>query len=88
MLVTAGSVLVERRGAGWRSGAGALIGEIEVLDPGAGRLATITAEGRHDVHRRPRARLLEGLAGSACRGRAARDPGGEVPGDGRSLETG
>jgi flavin reductase (DIM6/NTAB) family NADH-FMN oxidoreductase RutF len=44
MLVTAGSVAVERPGRRLTLGAGALVGEIEVLDPGAGRLATITAE--------------------------------------------
>ena len=44
MLITAGSVVVERPGRRLTLGAGALVGEIEVLDPGAGRLATITAE--------------------------------------------
>ena len=44
MLVTAGSVLVERPGRRLTLGAGALVGEIEVLDPEAGRIATITAE--------------------------------------------
>ena len=44
MLVTAGSVLVERPGRRLTLGVGALVGEIEVLDPGAGRMATITAE--------------------------------------------
>jgi len=44
MLVLSGSVLVERPGRRLTLGAGALIGEIEVLDPGAGRMATITAE--------------------------------------------
>ena len=44
MLVTAGSVLVERPGRRLTLGVGALVGEIEVLDPGAGRMATVTAE--------------------------------------------
>lgn len=44
MLINAGSVVVERPGRRLTLGAGALVGEIEVLDPGAGRLATITAE--------------------------------------------
>lgn len=44
MLITAGSVVVERPGRRLTLGVGALVGEIEVLDPGAGRLATITAE--------------------------------------------
>ncbi len=44
MLVTGGSVVVERQGRRLTLGVGALVGEIEVLDPGAGRLATITAE--------------------------------------------
>ena len=44
MFVTAGSVLVERPGRRLTLGVGALVGEIEVLDPGAGRMATVTAE--------------------------------------------
>ena len=44
MLITAGSVVVERPGRRLTLGVGALVGEIEVLDPEAGRLATITAE--------------------------------------------
>ena len=44
MLITAGSVVIERPGRRLTLGVGALVGEIEVLDPGAGRLATITAE--------------------------------------------
>jgi flavin reductase (DIM6/NTAB) family NADH-FMN oxidoreductase RutF len=44
MLVTAGSVLVERPGRRLTLGPGALVGEIEVLDPGSARMATITAE--------------------------------------------
>ena len=44
MLVTAGSVLVERPGRRLTLGSGALVGEVEVLDPGAARMATITAE--------------------------------------------
>ena len=44
MLVTDGSIVVERPGRRLTLGVGALIGEIEVLDPGAGRMATVTAE--------------------------------------------
>jgi flavin reductase (DIM6/NTAB) family NADH-FMN oxidoreductase RutF len=44
MLVSSGSVLVQRPGRTLTLGPGALIGEIEVLDPRAGRMATITAE--------------------------------------------
>ena len=44
MLVTRGAVVVERPGRRLTLGVGALVGEIEVLDPGAGRIATITAE--------------------------------------------
>lgn len=43
VLVLEGDVLVERPGRRLTLGAGALLGEIEVLDPGAGRMATITA---------------------------------------------
>jgi flavin reductase (DIM6/NTAB) family NADH-FMN oxidoreductase RutF len=62
MLVTAGSVLVERPGRTLTLGKGALIGEIEVLDPGAGRMATITAETDTTCMVVTRAELLEGLA--------------------------
>ena len=41
--------------------AGALIGEIEVLDPGAGRMATITAETETTCIVVTRAELLEGF---------------------------
>ncbi len=44
-LVLEGTVVVERPGRTVRLGAGDLIGEIEVLDPTGGRIATITAEG-------------------------------------------
>ena len=44
MLLVEGTVAVERPGRRLTLGPGALIGEIEVLDPGAGRMATITAE--------------------------------------------
>jgi flavin reductase (DIM6/NTAB) family NADH-FMN oxidoreductase RutF len=44
-LVLEGTVRVERPGRSITLGAGELIGEIEVLDPSAGRIATITAEG-------------------------------------------
>jgi flavin reductase (DIM6/NTAB) family NADH-FMN oxidoreductase RutF len=45
LLVTEGTVRVERPGRSLRLAAGELIGEIEVLDPGGGRIADIHAEG-------------------------------------------
>jgi flavin reductase (DIM6/NTAB) family NADH-FMN oxidoreductase RutF len=45
MLVVDGSVRVERPGFTGTYGPGELIGEIEVLDPGRGRIADIHAEG-------------------------------------------
>ncbi len=82
MLVTGGSVEVERPGRRLTLGVGALIGEIEVLDPGAGRMATITAETETTCIVVTRAELLDGLdRGSAGRDRAARDPRGPVPRD-------
>ncbi len=45
LLVLEGTVRVERPGRSITLGAGELIGEIEVLDPGGGRIADITAEG-------------------------------------------
>jgi len=62
MLVTSGEVRVERQGRTLSLGTGALIGEIEVLDPGAGRMATITAETDTTCVVVPRAELHEGLA--------------------------
>jgi flavin reductase (DIM6/NTAB) family NADH-FMN oxidoreductase RutF len=62
MLVTEGSVHVERPGRTLTLGPGSLIGEIEVLDPGAGRMATITAETETTCIAVSRAALLEGLA--------------------------
>ncbi len=44
LTVVEGTVTIERPGLRLSRGAGTLIGEIEVLDPGAGRMATITAE--------------------------------------------
>ena len=46
MLVVEGIVRVERPGFSRALGPGELIGEIEVLDPGGGRIADIHAEGR------------------------------------------
>lgn len=43
MLVLEGQVLIERPDRRLELGPGAIVGEIEVLDPGKGRLATITA---------------------------------------------
>ena len=62
MLIIRGSVQVERPGRSLTLGAGALIGEIEVLDPGPGRMATITAEADTTCIVVTRAELLEGLA--------------------------
>ena len=62
MLVTRGQVRVERPGRTLTLGAGALIGEIEVLDPGEGRMATITAENDTTCIVVTRAELHEGLA--------------------------
>ena len=45
MLVVEGTVRVERPGFSLAIGPGELIGEIEVLDPGGGRIADIHAEG-------------------------------------------
>jgi len=45
LLVVAGSVHVERPGRSLTLGPGELIGEIEVLDPGGGRIANIFAVG-------------------------------------------
>ena len=45
LLVLEGSVRVERPGRAVTLGAGELIGEIEVLDPGGGRIADIHADG-------------------------------------------
>jgi len=44
-LITEGTVRVERPGRVVRMEAGELVGEIEVLDPGQGRLANVVAEG-------------------------------------------
>ena len=43
MLVSSGDVRVERPGRTITLGAGAIVGEIEVLDPGHGRTASVTA---------------------------------------------
>ena len=45
-LLTEGTVRVERPGRTVRLGVGELVGEIEILDPGEGRLADVVAEGR------------------------------------------
>lgn len=44
MTVVEGTVSIERPGLRLTRGPGALLGEIEVLDRGGGRMATITAE--------------------------------------------
>ena len=62
MLVTEGSVSVERPGRSLSLGVGTLIGEIEVLDPGLGRTATITAETDTTCVVVTRAAMLEGFA--------------------------
>ncbi|TML49452.1 MAG: cyclic nucleotide-binding domain-containing protein [Actinobacteria bacterium] len=45
LLVVEGAVRVERPGRSLTLGAGELVGEIEVLDPGGGRIADIHAVG-------------------------------------------
>ena len=45
-LLTEGTVRVERPGRTVRMSAGELVGEIEILDPGEGRLADVVAEGQ------------------------------------------
>jgi CRP-like cAMP-binding protein len=62
MLLVSGSVLVERPGRTLTLGPGALIGEIEVLHPGPGRMATITAEEETTCIVISRAELREALA--------------------------
>jgi CRP-like cAMP-binding protein len=62
MLVKAGSVRVERPGRALTLGVGTLIGEIEVLDPGLGRTATITADTDTTCVAVTRAAMLEGFA--------------------------
>ena len=80
MLVTAGSVSVERPGRRLTLGPGSLVGEIEVLDPGVGRIATITAVDRDDVHRGHAGRAARrARRRSGDRDRPARDPRRAVP---------
>jgi len=62
MLVKQGSVSVERPGRSLTLGVGTLIGEIEVLDPGLGWTATITAETDTTCVVVTRAAMLEGFA--------------------------
>jgi flavin reductase (DIM6/NTAB) family NADH-FMN oxidoreductase RutF len=62
MLVASGSVRMERPGRTLTLGPGSLVGEIEVLNPGPGRMATITAAEDTTVIAVTRAELLEGLA--------------------------
>ncbi len=45
LVVLEGEARVERPGRSLTLGVGELIGEIEVLDPGAGRIADVTAVG-------------------------------------------
>ncbi|MDQ2984328.1 MAG: cyclic nucleotide-binding domain-containing protein [Actinomycetota bacterium] len=44
-LIVEGTVRVERPGREIKLGKGDLVGEIEILDPGGGRIADIRAEG-------------------------------------------
>ncbi len=62
MLVTSGEVRVERPGRKLALGVGSLIGEIEVLDPDGGRMATVTAEADTTCRVVTRSQLLEALA--------------------------
>jgi flavin reductase (DIM6/NTAB) family NADH-FMN oxidoreductase RutF len=61
LLVVEGSVRVERPGFSTTIGPGELVGEIEVLDPGRGRLADIHAIGRVRAIAVSRERLLSAL---------------------------
>jgi flavin reductase (DIM6/NTAB) family NADH-FMN oxidoreductase RutF len=61
LLVLEGTVTVERPGRTLTLGAGELIGEIEVLDPGGGRIADIHAEGDVRCLAITRAELLVAL---------------------------
>jgi flavin reductase (DIM6/NTAB) family NADH-FMN oxidoreductase RutF len=61
LLVVEGTVRVERPGRSLTLGAGELIGEIEVLDPGAGRIADIHAVGRVRCLAISREQLLSAL---------------------------
>ncbi len=61
LLVVEGSVRVERPGFSATIGPGELVGEIEVLDPGRGRLADIHAIGPVRAIAVPRERLLSAL---------------------------
>ncbi len=62
LLVAEGTVRVERPGRTLTLGAGELIGEIEVLDPGGGRIADIHAVGPVRCISVSRERLLAALA--------------------------
>jgi flavin reductase (DIM6/NTAB) family NADH-FMN oxidoreductase RutF len=61
LLVVEGTVRVERPGRSFTLEAGELIGEIEVLDPGGGRIADIHAEGPVRCLAVTRAELLAAL---------------------------
>ena len=61
LLVLEGAVRVERPGRSLTLGVGELIGEIEVLDPGGGRIADIHAEGAVRCLAISRAELLVAL---------------------------
>jgi flavin reductase (DIM6/NTAB) family NADH-FMN oxidoreductase RutF len=61
LLVVEGTVRVERPGRSLELGPGELIGEIEVLDPGGGRIADIHAVGRVRCVAISRERLLAAL---------------------------
>jgi flavin reductase (DIM6/NTAB) family NADH-FMN oxidoreductase RutF len=61
LLVVAGSVRVERPGRSLTLGPGELVGEIEVLDPGGGRIADIFAVGSVRCLAVARERLLGAL---------------------------
>ena len=61
LLLLQGAVRVDRPGRSLTLREGELIGEIEVLDPGRGRIATITAEGAVRCLAVSRADLVEAL---------------------------
>jgi flavin reductase (DIM6/NTAB) family NADH-FMN oxidoreductase RutF len=61
LLVVAGSVRVERQGRSLTLGPGELVGEIEVLDPGRGRIADVYAVGQVRCIAVTREKLLSAL---------------------------
>ena len=87
LLVLEGTVQVERPGRNLVLGPGELIGEIEVLDPGGGRIADIHAAGAVRCLAISREQLLAALAGGPEGGdRAHRRARRPVPRDGLAAD--